>query len=66
VLVAQGSCELMVEHGVNPWDVAATKPIVEEAGGKFTDWDGVPTIHRPDVLASNGKLHEKTLEFLRT
>ena len=40
VLVAQGSGELMVEHGVHAWDVAAIKPIVEEAGGRFTDWDG--------------------------
>jgi histidinol-phosphatase len=65
VLVAQGSADLMLEHGVNAWDVAATKAIVEEAGGTFTDWDGTPTIHRPDVLASNGKLHAKALELLR-
>jgi histidinol-phosphatase len=64
VLVAQGSCELMVEHGVSPWDVAATKVIVEEAGGRFTDWDGTPTIHRPDVLASNDRLHADTLAIL--
>ena len=51
----------MVEHGVNPWDVAATKAIVEEAGGTFTDWDGTPTIERPDVLASNGKVHAEAL-----
>lgn len=65
VLVAQGSADLMVEHGVSPWDVAATKVLVEEAGGTFTDWDGTPTIHRPDVLASNGKLHAKALALLR-
>jgi len=65
VLVAQGACDLMVEHGVNAWDVAATKVIVEEAGGMFSDWDGVPTIHRPDVIASNGKLHEAALSLLR-
>jgi len=45
VLVAQGSADIMVEHGVSPWDVAATKALVEEAGGSFTDWDGTPTIH---------------------
>ena len=65
VLVAQGSCEIMVEHGVNAWDVAATKVIVEEAGGRFTDWNDVPTIHTPDVLATNGKLHAETLGILR-
>jgi len=65
VLVAEGACDLMLEHGVNPWDVAATKAIVEEAGGTFTDWSGTPTIHTPDVLASNGKVHAETLAILR-
>ena len=65
VLVAQGSGELMVEHGVHIWDVAAILPIVEEAGGRFTDWDGRRTIHRVDVLASNGKLHDEALRILR-
>lgn len=64
VLVAQGACEIMIEHGVKPWDVAATMAIVQEAGGTFTDWNGVPTIHKPDVLASNGKLHAETLAIL--
>ena len=64
MLVAEGACELMVEHGVHSWDVAATKAIVEEAGGTFTNWDGVPTIDSPDVLASNGKLHAETLAIL--
>ena len=65
VLVAQGSGELMVEHGVHVWDVAAIQPIVEEAGGRFTDWDGNATIQRPDVLATNGKLHDDVLNLLR-
>lgn len=65
VLVAEGAADVMVEHGVNPWDVGATKPIVEEAGGRFTDWNDTPTIHTPDVLATNGKLHSDTLAILR-
>jgi histidinol-phosphatase len=65
VLVAQGSGELMVEHGVHIWDVAAIKPIVEEAGGRFTDWDGTPTIQRVDVLTSNSRLHDETLRILQ-
>ena len=64
VLVAQGSGELMVEHGVHAWDVAALKPILEEAGGRLTDWDGTPTIHRTDVIASNGRLHDAALQIL--
>lgn len=65
MLVAEGAADIMVEHGVNPWDVAATKAIVEEAGGSFTDWAGTPTIHTPDVLATNGKLHADVLAVLR-
>lgn len=66
MLVAQGSGEMMIEYGVSPWDVAALVPILEEAGGTFTDWEGNRTIHRPDILASNGLMHASTLELLRT
>src|SRR5438067_6051003 len=65
VLVAQGSGELMIEYGVHIWDVAAIRPIVEEAGGRFSDWDGSPRIDRPDVIASNGRLHDEALSYLR-
>ncbi|HEV3437054.1 MAG TPA: inositol monophosphatase family protein [Gemmata sp.] len=64
VLVAEGAADLMIEHGVNPWDIAATKAIVEEAGGTFTDWKGTQTIYRPDSLASNGKVHAEALAIL--
>jgi histidinol-phosphatase len=65
MLVAQGSGELMVEHGVHAWDLAALKPIVEEAGGKMTDWKGKPDIFQPDVIASNGRLHQAALDILQ-
>jgi histidinol-phosphatase len=45
--------------------MAALQPIIEEAGGRFSDWDGNATIYRPDVIASNGKLHEEVLGILR-
>ena len=64
VLVAEGACDLMVEHGVHAWDVSALKAIVEEAGGRFTDWKDTPTTETPDVLATNGKLHAATLAIL--
>jgi histidinol-phosphatase len=64
VLVAEGAGDLMVEQGLHVWDVTAVAPIIEEAGGRFTDWDGTATTHRPDVLASNGKLHDKALRIL--
>jgi histidinol-phosphatase len=65
VLVAQGSGEVMTEHGVHCWDVAGLKVLVAEAGGMFTNWDGVPTIHSPDVIASNGKTHAAALAILQ-
>lgn len=64
VLVAGGSCEMMIDHGVHPWDVSALIPIVEEAGGKMTNWAGVRTTESPDVIASNGLLHEATLAIM--
>jgi histidinol-phosphatase len=65
MLVAQGSGELMVDHGVKIWDVAGLKPIIEEAGGRLTDWDGTPNMNRTDVIASNGKLHDVALRILQ-
>jgi histidinol-phosphatase len=65
VLVAQGSCDVMVDCGVHIWDIAGLKVIVEEAGGKFTDWDGGSDLDRPDCVASNGKLHDATLSLLK-
>jgi histidinol-phosphatase len=65
MLVAQGSGELMVEHGAHPWDLAAVTAIVEEAGGRVTDWDGQRTISAMGFLASNGsELHEEALGIL--
>ncbi len=64
VLVAQGSGEFMLEYGVHAWDVAALKPLIEEAGGRYSDWSGNPNIHRPDVLVSNGRLHDAVLRTL--
>lgn len=66
VLVAQGSGELMIEHGVHAWDLGGLVAIVEEAGGKITAWDGKLDIDRPDVVASNGLLHDAALAILNT
>jgi histidinol-phosphatase len=63
VLVAQGSGDVMAEYGVHAWDVAALKPIVEEAGGTMTNWNGQWDVFAPDVLASNGKLHELSRRY---
>jgi histidinol-phosphatase len=64
VLIAEGAGEIMIEYGVHAWDIAALIPIVEEAGGKMTAWDGTIDIERPDVVATNGRLHAETLGYL--
>jgi histidinol-phosphatase len=64
MLVAEGAADVMVDYGLHPWDMAALVPIVEEAGGRFTAWDGAINLERPDVVATNGRLHETTLQLL--
>lgn len=65
VLVAQGSGEIMFEHGCHAWDLGALVPLIEEAGGRMTNWAGVRDINSPDVIATNGKLHQRVLEILK-
>lgn len=64
VLVAQGQGEIYLENGLKPWDIAANKIIVEEAGGKLTDLEGRESIYSDSALATNGKLHQHVLGIL--
>jgi len=63
-LVAEGKAEIYVEVDLKPWDVAAVKILVEEAGGRLTDFAGRPTIYGGTVLATNGRLHAEALRLL--
>jgi histidinol-phosphatase len=63
-LVAEGKAELYVEVDLKPWDVAAVQILVEEAGGRVTDFTGRPNIYDGRVLASNGHLHDEALRLL--
>lgn len=65
LLVATGRAELMVDPIVNPWDVAAVAPIIEEAGGRFTSWSGEFDIRAGHCLASNAHVHDAALSCLR-
>jgi len=64
MLVAQGSAEAMLEYGVAPWDMAAPHLIVTEAGGRMTDLEGRPSWSGPQVVSSNGWLHDQILALL--
>jgi myo-inositol-1(or 4)-monophosphatase len=63
--VACGRFDGFWEEGLNPWDVAAGVLLVEEAGGRVSDYAGGPfSIYKPPVVASNGLVHEAMREVL--
>ncbi|MGH3547410.1 MAG: histidinol-phosphatase [Pseudonocardiaceae bacterium] len=64
-LVAEGAIDLAVEPIVNPWDVAAVQVLVQQAGGRFTDLDGVARYDGGTALSSNGLLHDAALALLQ-
>ncbi len=64
-VLAEGKAELVVESDLKPWDVAPVKILVEEAGGRFTDFAGVPTIYSGTALATNGRLHDAALRLIK-
>jgi histidinol-phosphatase len=65
LLVATGRAEAAIEPLINIWDVAPMIPIMREAGGMYTDWDGNETAGSPTGLSSNGRVHEGLLSMLR-
>ncbi|WP_298038077.1 inositol monophosphatase family protein [uncultured Microbacterium sp.] len=61
MLLAEGRLEMVAEFDVKEYDIAAAVPIVREAGGRFTSFDGEDTISDRSSLATNGLLHEAFL-----
>jgi histidinol phosphatase-like enzyme (inositol monophosphatase family) len=66
ILVATGRADVMLDPVMNVWDCAALAPIVEEAGGTFTDWRGAPTILSGNAIATNKILLPEVLEVINT
>ncbi len=64
-LVLQGKAEAWIEAGVQIWDIAALRVLVEEAGGRFTDLAGNATHGSGSCIASNGLVHAHVLAALR-
>ena len=63
--LANGRIDGYIHSGLKPWDVAASALLIEKAGGRITtpgggDWD----VFQPDILASNGILHESILKLI--
>lgn len=63
-LVASGRLDAMLDPAMNPWDCCALVPILEEAGGRFTDWTGIARIDGGDAFSTNGRLHEPMQRLL--
>jgi myo-inositol-1(or 4)-monophosphatase len=64
--LAMGRFDGFWELKLSPWDTAAGSLLVEEAGGKITDFLGGPfNIYLKEILASNGKIHQQMIEVLK-
>jgi histidinol-phosphatase len=63
-LVADGIAEAVLEQDLHPWDLAAPWVIVEEAGGRITDFDGRRSLGPGEGFATNGLLHDRILAEL--
>ncbi len=64
LMVATGRADLMVDPVMAVWDAAALSPILEEAGGTFTDWQGRNTIYSGEGIATNGLILAEVLEIV--
>ena len=63
--VAAGRFDGFWEEGLKPWDVAAGKLLIEEAGGRVSDYKNQPLdIFTPPILATNGLIHEEMMRVL--
>lgn len=65
-MLAAGHIDLVVETGLQPYDIVALVPIIEKAGGVVTTWDGGPAEQAGDIIAAaTPELHEAALSLLR-
>jgi histidinol phosphatase-like enzyme (inositol monophosphatase family) len=66
LMVATGRAEAMIDPELDLWDLAALQPVIEEAGGSFTDWQGRPTVHSGEAIATNGLIKDEVLKITRS
>jgi histidinol-phosphatase len=64
LLVATGRAEVMCDPILSPWDAAALQPIIREAGGVFTDWQGRDTAFGGNAIATNRGLGDEARRLL--
>jgi len=64
--VASGRFDAFFEHKLEAWDSAAGSLIVQEAGGKCTDYTGKPfSVYQYQMIASNGIIHDDLLRIIQ-
>ena len=64
--VASGKVDGYWEFDIKPWDTSAGVLIIQEAGGNVTKFDGNKySIHNPQILATNGKIHNEMLKITK-
>jgi len=63
LLVATGRAEIAIDPAMSLWDTAPLQTIIEEAGGKFFDWQGTATIHSEESIATNAALSKQVLSI---
>ncbi|MBC8144743.1 MAG: histidinol-phosphatase [bacterium] len=66
MLVATGRADIMLDPKMSLWDCAALLPIIEEAGGRFTDWNGDARIDGGDAISTNAALHAVVMDVVRS
>jgi histidinol-phosphatase len=64
VLVAEGACDIGIDPVASLWDLAALQVIVEEAGGRFSDFAGGARADGGSAISTNGFLHDEVLAVL--
>jgi histidinol-phosphatase len=64
LLVATGRADVMVDGVLSLWDAAAVMPIVQEAGGVFTDWQGRATPSGGNAIATNRAIADSARSIL--
>ena len=64
VLVATGRADVMLDPVMNLWDCAALLPIIEEAGGTFTDWRGTRTAAGGNAITTNKLLFDEVMKLI--
>jgi myo-inositol-1(or 4)-monophosphatase len=64
LLVATGRADVMLDPVMSPWDCAPLLPILGEAGGTFTDWEGQATIYGGHAISTNGRLFDEVMKTI--